>query len=832
MPELLRVSSERSTLSVYGPETRDDVSPSVNTGSIGRVDVRALRAGAQISTEMHPELDGDSREKAAPPLFFENTDYDLYLEGIGTEGPVEIRHRDPRLLRRVHARQERRAHGGAVNFGSAVGLSTFTVWVGGQPEFDLTIKVFPTKLDFESDREDMIEEIQRDLGAIALRWLSATYGFGAATRGSPTDLEWTLLLRHAIDDLDRGLREVARHPRRQLVRESQEHPAHRVRRPDAAVRSALTRSSGQRAIGTLANGLSVPRRLPVNTASSTLDTPEHRWFASRLGLIRRRLAHIRAIESARRSHRGGDSAGAAPVLAELQDLGRRIERLAALPPIAAAVGPPVPGYSSLQLMTATGYGLAYRACMTLDLALRIQDGVVQLAEKGMDRLYEYWAFLRIVRGVERAVDGRADARALLGVESSGLHVRPLEGRQTTVNVRAKRGARVGVAYNPQFADRQLTLVAQRPDVLITYEETGWPSQCLVIDAKYRLDSSPAHVSTVGQPAPPDDALNVLYRYRDAILERADDGHSAAVHTVIEAAAVYPFSPPDTEVFRASRLWASLEGIGVGAIPLLPGREAWLDEWFRRTLGRGAWSLADRAIAHRSSIAAQTQLQRVHELALVGVVPRESLGERLAWHRSQRVYFLPQKEVPRLRAVRWVALYAPGSMSESGRVEWVAPVLEIRTGRRGDLHTPWVPSRDADEQVLVFELGEFDRLPRPIENLDGQRPPPYRWATYLALTRARDLSELSIETVQEWRLHQQLLAEGIPFVVRPGDKSHPPGDDQGRGAATFIVEDGAAIRHRPNRGYRVRWGDGRVAEAVSVDGIIAHFRQLADGFHVA
>lgn len=761
-------------------------------------------------------------------MFFENTDYDVYLEGLGVPTAVELRHRDPRLLRRMHVRQGGKVHGGTVNFGSAVGLSTFTVVVGGQPEFEVTVKVFPSKLDFETDREDMIEEIQRDLGALALQWLGATYGFGTATRGAPTDLEWTLLLRHAIGDLERGLQEVARHPRRALVRESENQPAHRVRRLDGAVRAALGRAAGQRVVGTLANGLPIPRRLPVNAASSTLDTPEHRWLASRLSVIRRRLAHVRVAEAGRRSRRGGDPAGAAAILTELTDLAARIERLAALPPMGAAIGPPVPGFNSLQLMTAAGYGLAYRACMTLDLALRIQDGVVQLAEKGMDRLYEYWAFLRIVRGVERVVGGRADAAALLGVESGGLQVRPLEGRQTTVKVRAARSGKVGITYNPQFDDRNLTLVAQRPDVLITFEQDGWPSQCLVVDAKYRLDSSPSHVRTVGQPAPPVDALNVLYRYRDAILARADEGPPAIVHTVIEAAAVYPFAPPDTEAFRASRLWASLERIGVGAIPLLPRRESWLEEWFRRTLGRGAWSLADRALAHRSALAAQRQLQLAHELALVGVVPRQSFAERVAWHRSERTYFMPQRDAARLRTTRWLALYAPPSPSERGRVEWVAPVLATRTGRRGDLPTPWAASRGRDEQVLVFELGEFARLPRPIENPDGHRPPPYRWATYLALTQARDLSELSIETVHEWRLHQQLLAEGIPFVVRPGDKSHLPGDEQSLGAATFIVEDRADIRHRPNRGYRIRWYDGREAEALRIDDVVAHFRHHAAG----
>lgn len=820
MPELLRASTRTLALSIHGTETRDDVSPTAAAGAQGWVETRDLSGGPVELTTLGWTGNGVPSQH---PRFFENTDYDFYLERLGGDEPVEIHHRDPRVLGRLHSRQRGKVHAGTVNFGSAVGLTTFVIREGSQAAFELTLKVFPSKLDFEDDREAMIEETQRELGAIALQWLGATYGFGAATRGTNTDLEWTLLLSHVIDDLEHGLQEVARHPRRGLTREPSLQPAHRVRRPDNAVRSAIHRAQGERMVGTLANGAPVPRVLPMNAATPTLDTPEHRWLAARVGLLRRRLAHVRSTEAARRARGATEAVATGTVLGELGKLAARVERLSALPPLRSADGPPIPGFNSLQLMTAAGYGQAYRACMTLDLALRIQDGVVQLAEKGMDRLYEYWAFLSIVRGVEAAVGGKADRRHLLGVEGAGLHVRPLEGRQTTVTVRSSRGAKVGISYNPEFDNPQLTLVDQQPDVLITYEQPGWPSQCLVVDAKYRLDSSTSHRKRVGAPGPPPDALNVLYRYRDAILERARDHDAPVMHTVIEAAAVYPYWPDQNDKFRESRLWASLERIGVGAIPLLPKREAWLGEWFSRTLGRGAWSLADRALAHRSAAAAQVQLQRLHELAIVGIVPRKNAPERLAWHRWQRLYFVPRRELQRVRFLKWLALYAPPATGERGRVEWVAPVLAVRSGHRADLRTPWAASHSADEPGLIFDLGEFLPLPRPVENVDGERPPTYRWSTYLALTQARNLSELSIETVHEWRLHQQLVAEGIDFVVGPGDKSRAPGDQDGHGAAVFSVEERAEVRHRPNRGFLIRWRDGREAEALGVDDVVARFR---------
>ena len=182
----------------------------------------------------------------------------------------------------------------------------------------------------------------------------------------------------------------------------------------------------------------------------------------------------------------------------------------------------------------------------------------------------------------------------------------------------------------------------------------------------------------------------------------------------------------------------------------------------------------------------------------------------------------------MRLVRWVALYTPAVGKTGGRVAWIAPVQETRQARRSDLKTPWAPSRSPDEQVIVFELGELSQLPRPIENPSGLRMPPYRWATYLALSRARDISELAIETVPEWRLHQQLLAEGVPFSVRSGHRLHASSDEHGKGAAIFHMANDATIRHQPKRGYKIRWADGREVEALSVDDALTHFRSALRG----
>jgi hypothetical protein len=54
-------------------------------------------------------------------------------------------------------------------------------------------------------------------------------------------------------------------------------------------------------------------------------------------------------------------------------------------------------------------------------------------------------------------------------------------------------------------------VPQRPDFLLELAELR-----VVLDAKYRVDTSPAYLARYAAPGPPEDALHTLHRYRDAL----------------------------------------------------------------------------------------------------------------------------------------------------------------------------------------------------------------------------------------------------------------------------------------------------------------------------
>lgn len=762
--------------------------------TIGRLAFRSLRSGLVFHACCRAGLDelvsGDPAQQMGPALH-EETDYQLFVQGeVGRR--VELTHRDPNITRDLRSDDGGRVFHGTVNFRSQVGNSEFVLKVDGESELAIEVEVFPTKLDYKSDYQHLLADVQGLLVGLALEYLRATSQQGQHVRSpAPSDLEWVLLLRHVVDDLEKGLRHVTFRPVRGLVREAQKVRTERVKRIDSHIRSEVRRGGGSGRWVQAGPAVAVRERLDERRAKPSLDTHEHRWLATQVLLIRRRLAQLRQIEAAVE----GGQARRSRALGELASLEQRMVCLSRLEPLVASQGLPPPGFASLQLIGTPGYRDAYRACMTLTLGLRIAGGPLDLSVKDLNVLYEYWCYLALLRILAEETGEKLDPKALLQVSQQGLRVMLMKGRETKTEFRDQGGRSIEVRYNPRFARPEVMLIPQTPDMMITVAEPKvWPRVHLLLDAKYRLDRSPEYFKRYGTKGPPEDALNVLHRYRDAILEIEPGTGNRSGRTVVLAGAVFPHREAKGEDFSTGKLWQSFERIGVGAVPLLPGSTEYLREWVRKTLREGGWSLADRILPHWASEQAHAWRIAAVEPVLVGVL-RSEWQTHLEWIRTRRLYYLPQaKEQPLQYTAKQLALYLPGDGGGRGAVRFRTEIQSVQTVRRRDIDTPWTPHWGTDDIFVLYRLGPLIELVQPIENRDsegrGQRFSGHRWTSRLALDRATTIPELHLGTETEWRLYEGLRAAGVLFKVVAANL---PRDERAgySGHARFVVKDGRA-----------------------------------------
>lgn len=738
------------------------------------------------------------------PRLYEETNYKIYAKANG-DSRVSIHHRDPVILSDLDYIDGDNCVYGSINFKSQVGKSRFSLMVDGKPEFDFEVEVFPSKLSYKSDYEQMLAEVQSVMTSLAMEYLKATYQLGTSLSDkSAQNLEWITLLENILGDLEQALFYVSNHPIRGLQRENIYRRTEQVKKVDAQVRSAIRRNAGKGDIVELASGIRARQVIPGSRARQTLNTMEHRWLAQQINLIHRRLQDIYRKEMAiwQRDSRN-QTKHRANVLTKIKSFQQRITVLRKLKPFALAEGYVPHNYVSMQLLGAPGYKEAYRACLILSLGLRIEGGPFKVSLKDLSVLYEYWCYLAVLQLIAEETGQPIPAEKLVKVKNNGLQILLERGKTTSIPFEGEGNREITVSYNPKFSGADM-LVPQQPDLLISLEEDDWPKVHLVLDAKYRLDTSEYYRNHYGSLGPPEDAINIMHRYRDAILERPNKAADVPHRTVIQAAALFPCSFDESSNYDTSKLWRTLQTIGVGALPFLPDNRLWVRNWLRSRLEQGGFTTAHRTIAYNIHEQAFEWRIAASEVVLVAVLRGENPGEHLDWIADQRLYYMPFfRTQPRQMNTRWVVFYSPKALRKPGGVTHLAPVERMDIVKRKAIKTPWAAKRNPDELQVLYHLGEIRELERTIDNLDendrGYAFRRHRWTSRLALERAQNVKELLLETEPEWRLYEDLRAAGIEVFLEPGPvKMIDPDNPQGR--VKFVIPNGSKIRYAGSSGH--------------------------------
>jgi uncharacterized protein len=808
MRDLFRIETDR--LSVTWSSGRDEkIIPAYSTTSAppGYLRISPRRADLTFSENNWRAgvPDGAARDwqQIIGPRLFEERDYLFHLHSKKGQ-TITFVNRDPALIRAIDHKESRSIHG-TINFGSQAGMSSFSVALDGMPELDFELEIFPSKLDYALDYAQLTAEVQDVCTGLALEYLRSTYKFGL---GSPQPrssvLEWTILLRHAITELERAVVYISRHPHWNIEREPRDVRADRLKHIDASVRRAVLRGSGSG--GFIRKGLGFPcrERISERTPYPSLDTPEHRWLGHQVRGIRRKLSQILLEQSAVTSEfrkKDSNSARRASIREEILQLEQRVAHISETEPLKSAGPVPPSNFASMKLLGSPGYRDAYRAILMLSMGLRLAGGIIQTSLKDLSTLYEYWCYISVLQTVSELVGLPLPTTPLIKPEQNGLRVAIQKGYETKVPFPLQNGRRILVTYNPQFRGDQSFLVPQQPDILLTIEDPSWPAIHIVLDAKYRLDNSPETVARYKSSGPPQDALNVLHRYRDAIVDM--EASDKPVRTVVEAVALFPYRELESGAFRDSRLWRSLERIGVGAIPMLPDGTTYFREYLSRILLKGGWSLADRGINHRSRERAADWREAAAKPVLVGILRPGIESEHLAWIETEQLYYMPMlRRQRRQYQVSSILIFSPSALRTPGAITHVANVESIEVLPRKDIKTPW-PGRDADRPQVVYRLSALRKVLQPIAFKPGtsaglRRP---RWTSELGFRRANFVNELIIETEPEWRLYEDLRLAETEFDVEADSPSlENPDDPQGR--AWFRIGS-FSVQYRGSAGFLIR-----------------------------
>ncbi len=406
-------------------------------------------------------------------------------------------------------------------------------------EAGVRVKITSRKMDYETDYRTMVQDLEDQVRGLTAKLISGILNPMEATE-APFDLwsYWLALLENLWADLARDVHFAWRTLPLQLSIEEESVHLDRMKKPNPRdLRAYMLRGN--------------PRiRASVRRWDGLTD--ERLYLVQLVQYVEQRLLRIFSkVPEVAESRRMASIAQEASRLLRQLLAEVRFERTLSEPKI-----PQTPLAQSNPALRRV-----IRWHRLLRMGLFPEGDRYFVGPKDISLLYEYWCYLTIVRLVVEESGG--ELKVSPTASANPVDILLSSGKEHAAQIALSNGRTVKILYERQY--QGLPTITQQPDHVV--ELQGMES-LVVFDAKYRFeldDRSLKHYGG-GSPIPPIDTINGMHQYHDAIVTRK----SPHRRLVDRAIVLFPLPREHINAWRYHRFYQSIDAVGVGALPLLPG----------------------------------------------------------------------------------------------------------------------------------------------------------------------------------------------------------------------------------------------------------------------
>ena len=496
----------------------------------------------------------------APAVFFDNADYPIWVE-------FKNYVTDARFASVLQNDNEnfsfrRGILAGFLNYGNDIGKSEILIdyKVGSElRHFRLGFDVLSTKLNYHEHWRKIIEDIESEYRMLSLDYMKRTFhGFSPDSNGEKPDIIWWSIFANEQKKFIKAVRSIIDRPRHRL------HGVETYLRADKLTRIPVG----------IENELAEHRKEPahlyrVEQQVQSNDTQENRFLKYALGQVTSKYALLKSrIESLKEA-----SPEFKAEMREMLDTLKHLQRNPFFRTVGRFKGL---NQESLVLQKATGYSQVYRTWNLLRRSYSLNDGLYRLQSKDIATLYEIWCFIEVSHIVKELLGTDVDAEHRNRMEMNGLFTWELGKGEHSRILFKKDGVELAeLVYNPKHTDKEndrismenlvVPTVPQKPDIVLQLTKNDLQKNMkmtYLFDAKYRIEGRVNGVDT-----PPDDAINQMHRYRDAIYYK-EHATSELKKEVIGGYILFPGDGNKAEV-EVSKFYKSIDEVNIGAFPLRP-----------------------------------------------------------------------------------------------------------------------------------------------------------------------------------------------------------------------------------------------------------------------
>lgn len=531
----------------------------------------------------------------AKSVFFDNTEYPIWVEFGSHVSKAQF----GSMLQDDNDRFSFRGHtlAGFINYGNEIGRSELQlIYIVGkeQRHFKLSYEVLSTKLNYHEHWKKIVEDIEAEYRMLALDYMKRTFhGFSPDTKGDAPELIWWSIFAGEQEKFVKACRSIIERPRHRLRGYEVYLRADKLKRVPANIENELAEHRREQA-----------HLYRVEEHIQSNDTQENRFLKYALGQITTKYEVLKKrIEAIKNT--------SVSLKQEMDEVEKTLIHLKRNPFFRTVGRFKGMTQESLVLQRATGYSQIYRTWQLLRRAYSLNDGMYRLQSKDIATLYEIWCFIEVSHIVrdQLGIDVDVDHRNRL--EMNGVFTWELgKGEHSRILFRKDGVELAELVYNPKHTDKEndsismehlvVPTVAQKPDIVLQLTkddiEKGMKMTYL-FDAKYRINDR----TDAGVDTPPDDAINQMHRYRDAIYYKENkDGDSLLKKEVIGGYILFPGNGDPIEVAKA-KFQQSLNEVNIGAFPLRPNdveNRKLLEKFIKKLIGKASTEILDDSIPQK------------------------------------------------------------------------------------------------------------------------------------------------------------------------------------------------------------------------------------------
>ena len=497
----------------------------------------------------------------APATFFDNADYPIWIEFKDYVKDAQF----GSILQNDNDRFSFRRHilAGFITYKNEIGRSEIQIIYKVDQEtraFRFGFEVLSTKLDYHEHWRTIVEDIEREYRMLSLDYMRRTFhGFSPDQNGEHPDIVWWSVFEGEQQKFIKACKSIIDRPR------------HRLHGEEVYLRADKLKQTPHNIENRLAEHRKEPAYLyRVEQHILSNDTQENRFLKFALHQISKRYEDLRQrIEAVKTASGTMKSA----MLATSETL-KRLQHHPFFRTIGRFKGI---SQESLVLQKATGYSQVYRTWNLLRRAYSLNDGLYRLQTKDIATLYEIWCFIEVSHIVKAQLHlDDEDVEHRNRMEMNGIFSWELgKGEHSRILFRKDGVELAELVYNPKNADKEndnvgmkdlvVPTVPQKPDIVLQLTKNDLQQgmkMTYLFDAKYRIDGKDK-----GVDVPPEDAINQMHRYRDAIYYKDYDAN-ALKKEVIGGYILFPGEGEPNDV-AVSKFYKTIKEVNIGAFPLRP-----------------------------------------------------------------------------------------------------------------------------------------------------------------------------------------------------------------------------------------------------------------------